>query len=211
MASIKDMTNRTFGKLTVKRFAGTNKRGEATWECKCDCGKKTIVPGNKLRSGHTTSCGCVRFSRIGEHNRTHGMTNSRLYNIWSRMKARCNNPKEQYYYLYGGRGIKICDEWANSFELFYEWSIKNGYKENLTIDRKNTNGDYCPSNCKWSDVYEQANNKRNNHFITAFGQRKTISQWARVTRLNPGTISRRIHTLGWNEVDAVTIPVNRRR
>ena len=199
------------GKLIVLGFAGIDKRGEAVWRCKCDCGNITQVTGYKIRSGHTTSCGCVRRNRLGNKNRTHGMSETRLYTTWLGMKARCNRPTEQNYYLYGGRGISVCDEWEKSFESFKDWALENGYTDKLTIDRKDTNGNYCPENCKWSTVYEQANNKRNNHFIDAFGLHLTVAQWSRRSGIGVATILRRVNFLGWSGQDAVSVPSRAKR
>lgn len=122
------------------------------------------------------------------------------------MKQRCNNPKNHAYKYYGGRGIKICDEWLE-FKTFYEWAMKNGYEENLTIDRIDNDGDYCPKNCRWSNRFVQANNKRNNVFVEFNGDRKTISEWARIIGIKQPTLSNRINNLGWSIDKAFTTPV----
>lgn len=163
----KDLLGQRFGRLVVISEAAKNKNGARTWVCKCDCGNIThpIVQGNLLR---TKSCGCLRRSRLHETpiGFKHGKSNSRLYMVWQGMKQRCSTPTHKAYAYYGGRGITVCDEWANSYELFAEWSYANGYDETAgrgkcTIDRVDVNGNYCPENCRWVDMKIQQNNKRN--------------------------------------------------
>lgn len=112
----------------------------------------------------------------------------RLKGIWYLMKDRTINPKNIAFKHYGGRGIKVCSEWFNSFESFYEWSMSNGYKENLTIDRIDNDGDYEPSNCRWADRYTQANNRRNNIIVSVEGEKLTLAQYCRERNLNRKSI-----------------------
>jgi hypothetical protein len=121
----------------------------------------------------------------------HGKSNTRLYRVWSRIKVRCYNKKFQHYKSYGGRGIKVCDEWLNDFMAFYNWAMANGYADNLTIDRIDVNGNYEPSNCRWVTNEEQQNNKRNTIFLTYKGKRQTITQWANELMISRDIIERR--------------------
>lgn len=121
------------------------------------------------------------------------------------MIERCSNPNSRSYPRYGAIGIKVCDEWKE-FVNFAEWSLNNGYNETLTIDRINSRGNYSPDNCRWADIYTQANNRKNNHFITVDGITKTLSEWARVKGIERSIITQRIRA-GWDEVKAVTTPV----
>lgn len=194
-----------FGRLLVLHEDGKDKRGELYWLCQCDCGNLKRVSGYKLRSGNTSSCGCLQKEAraTGLHYR-HRMSKSRLYSIWCNMKARCFNPKSIEYSSYGGRGIVVCEEWKD-FGNFLAWSISNGYKDSLTIDRIDVNGPYSPSNCRWVTMSEQSLNRRNSHFITAFGETLTIKEWSVKTGLKYDTIERRINRYGWSSEDAVSV------
>lgn len=130
------------------------------WKCVCDCGRTTIVNGQNLKSGNTTSCGCYGIERRNNASKTHGKSNTRLHRIWKAMHSRCYNKKYHAYKYYGGRGITICEEWLHNFKTFYDWAMANGYEENLTIDRIDPNGNYSPNNCRWVTMELQNKNKR---------------------------------------------------
>jgi len=127
----------------------------------------------------------------GNHNHTkHGKRNTRIYNIWRSMRQRCSNPNTNRYSCYGGRGIKVCEEWEN-FSNFYEWAMRNGYEDDLTIDRIDVNGNYEPSNCKWATQKEQQRNRRNTLHITAMGITLTVAEWGE--KLNTCSANIRAH------------------
>lgn len=192
-----------FGRLEVIEKL-ENKSGRSRFRCKCICGNYTIVDGSKLKNGHTRSCGCLKreWMESGKANEKHGMCGTRIYMIWHDMKNRCQNTKYREYYLYGGRGIQIHPEWQ-TFEPFYAWAMASGYRDDLTIDRKDVNGDYCPENCRWATQQEQQNNRRNNRLITAYGETHTLAEWSYKTGIKQGTIWARLHS-GWSAERAVT-------
>lgn len=172
-----NMVGRRFGRLTVIGFGGLDNWGAALWRCRCDCGTECTVRGGRLRSGASQSCGCLRKERMT----THGGSNTRLYNIWDAMRARCNNPNSRCYEDYGGRGITVCDEWQCDFTAFRDWAISHGYQDNLSIDRISNDKGYTPENCRWASAEEQSNNRRNNIFAEIDGEKKTIGQWSNTT------------------------------
>ena len=117
--------------------------------------------------------------------------NKRLYGIWSNMKTRCNNPKVKPYKNYGGRGITICDEWGK-YDGFYKWAMSSGYQDNLTLDRIDSDGNYCPENCRWATQKEQQNNRRNNHLLTYNGETRTLKQWEEICGIDYTLIVHRL-------------------
>jgi hypothetical protein len=192
-----DLSGQKFNKWLVKSYAGNSR-----WFCVCDCGTEKTVLGSSLRRKITNSCGCYAI----EVNKTHGLSNQRIYSIWESMKARCLNSSSSYWHRYGGRGIKVCDRWL-SFENFFE-DMGNPPSENHSLGRIDNDGNYEPQNCRWETNYEQNHNKVLNHKVTIDGVTKTLTQWAQENGLKPSTVMSRIH-YKWNEVDAVTLPLIR--
>lgn len=183
-----DLTGQKFGRLTVIGYAGKSCTNRALWKCICDCGNETVAKSDALKSGDKQSCGCLNSENKSKwckaRNTTHGMTHTRLYTVWCDMRRRCNNPKAPEYKNYGERGIRVCEQWENDFQTFYDWAMINGYNENAvrgdcTIDRIDVNGDYCPENCRFVDSLVQGSNKRNNRLITHNGKTMTQSEWGR--------------------------------
>ena len=191
----KDLSGVKFGKLTQISMHKENKI--AIWLCKCDCGKTVNVRASSLLNGHTTSCGCYGKNRIGKEKRVHGGTGTRLYRIYLNMKQRCYNQKCESYKDYGGRGITICKEWLSDFSTFQKWSLENGYKKELTIDRIDNDGGYSPNNCRWTTRKEQNNNNRHCVLLTYNGETHNIQQWSEITGLPRGIITKRYKS-GWD-------------
>ena len=179
---INDLTGNRYGKLLVLGLATERIRGRVTWTCRCDCGNTIDIIGVYLtKAKGTKSCGCIC--------KKHGMFGTRIYNLWHTMKERCYVPTHISYRVYGGRGIKVCEEWQE-FIPFMEWAYANGYDENAprgqcTLDRIDPNGDYCPSNCRWVSMSVQANNKTDNVYLEYQGITDTLSNHARRVGISP--------------------------
>lgn len=195
MAKYINRVGQRFGKLVVLEKVDTPQKKDkhAYWLCLCDCGNFAVVASHHLTCGHTFSCGCL----------SNGKSYTRVYRLWSGMKKRCYTRTETAYKYYGGRGIKVCEEWKDDFQAFHDWSMANGYSDELTIDRIDVNGDYEPSNCRWSTRKEQANNTRRNHIVSFRGQSKSIAEWSETTGIKQNTILYRLRR-NWTVERALT-------
>lgn len=214
MGKFIDLTDQPFGKLIAKKrienCVSTKKNQSAMWLCVCDCGNKCKVSSDNLRRGITKSCGCWQKEVARQNMTKHGKHGTRLYRIWKEMKTRCQNPKAQNFNYYGAEGKIVCEEWQE-FKPFYDWSMTNGYQENLEIERIDNSLGYSPSNCRWATKTEQANNKRNNHIVEYSGECKTIAEWAKKYKMNYYTLHSRIVDSHWDIEKAITTPVRRRK
>ena len=197
MSHIIDLVGLKFGRWYVKSYY--HKKGKMFyWNCICDCGTERPVFGGDLKRGGSLSCGCLKDELSKERLTKHNKSRTAIYGSWKFMLQRCNNPKDDGYYLYGGRGIRVCEAWLK-FENF-DADMSHSWKAGLSLDRIDTNGDYSPENCKWSTPMEQANNRRNNVTIDTPKGRMTITEAAKCFDLKPVTIFARIR-YGWPEKD----------
>ena len=199
-----EMIGTRYGKLVVESMNRIDGRNVCV--CRCDCGNRKTVRRDHLISGKTLSCGCYVCENAGALNKTHGMSKTRIYRIWKGLRNRCYNQRLPQYSDWGGRGITVCEEWTN-FESFYKWAIANGYRDDLSIDRIDNDGNYEPKNCKWSTPQEQALNRSSNAFITYNGITKHISEWDKdIGSAKSGRVRARLNA-GWSVERAVTTPV----
>jgi hypothetical protein len=193
-----DLTGKSFGKwIVLRKHENRTKHGEVLWECKCECGNNANVKAGNLRGNTSKSCGCA------QHEYTHNMTGTKTFKSWESMKQRCLNKNAPDYISYGGRGIKVCNRWVNSFDNFLS---DMGLRPNdKTLDRMDVNGDYTPENCRWATKQEQEQNKRNTLKITAFGETKTVHEWANQYNLAARVIIERVK-VGWDSEKALVTP-----
>lgn len=201
---VKDLSGMRFGMLNVlneyKQVRGKTNKTHILWKCRCDCGREVWVRGTSLRYGTTKSCNHHRNA-----NYKHGLTNNRIYYVFYDMHQRCENPNNHAYKYYGERGICVCDEWSgeNGVVSFANWAFANGYKDGLSIDRIDVNGNYEPSNCRWADVKTQARNKRNNRYlIDSNGTKKVAADIATEKGIDHRSIYQRIKS-GWENDDVI--------
>lgn len=188
-----DITGQIFGRLTVLGIDRITERGRTYWLCECSCDNKTRISVRRdgLVSGSTLSCGCLQREVISKRATRHGASTSRLYKIWNGMRQRCENKNNPRYHDYGERGINVCDEW-DTFENFQDWALHHGYRDDLTIDRKNNDHGYSPENCRWGDGFTQQNNRRTSHRFTYANETKTITEWSRYLDVPYSTLWYRI-------------------
>lgn len=215
MGRFKDLTGQKFGRLTVIKRVGTSKSGKVLWLCECSCEEhnRVTTTTSNLVTGTTKSCGCFAresASKVGKANTVYGDTDSRLYRIFRGMKDRCYNPKNKDYVWYGGKGIKICEEWKNNYAVFKNWAINNGYKETLTIERKDFDKDYCPENCEWITIDQQQRNKSSNRLITYNGETMILVEWAEKFNIPYKVLCARINDRGHSFEEAINMPYKRR-
>jgi hypothetical protein len=206
-----DLLGRTFGLWTVIAHAGVRK-GHTYWTCQCACPLGTIedIPANRLKRGRANSCGCDTGRLISEANTSHGLCETREYEVWSAMLQRCLNANSPNYDLYGGRGITVCEAWRESFEAFLA-DMGPRPSDDHSIDRVDNNGPYNRENCRWTTRDEQARNRRTTIWITYNGQTLTATQWeaelASISGVKARNILERLRWQ-WPVEDALMIPVS---
>lgn len=188
MAVCEDLKGKVFGYWTViERVENHPTAKSAQWLCECECGTRRVIRAWALKHEKTKSCGCHK----NDYNKTHGGKGTRLYECWRHMRYRCENPNNQAYENYGGRGISVCNEW-HDFAVFKKWALANGYDDSLTIDRIDVNGNYEPSNCRWAESKVQMNNRRNTKHYQYGGKSLTMSEWSQLTGIPRSTIYNRL-------------------
>lgn len=187
--NVHSLVGNTYGNLTVVALGYIRDR-RSYWICQCECGNQKIVRGDALISLKTISCGCLKKQqdRINlTANHKGGRTKERLYHIWMGMRQRCHNPNNHAYKDYGGRGISVFQEWED-YDVFKQWAFENGYSSNLTIERKNVNGNYEPSNCCWIPQKLQPRNTRKTVYFDFDNGEHSIVEWAEITGLKRATL-----------------------
>lgn len=157
-----NLTNLTFGKWKVIERVENNSRGASMWKCECECGRISVIPGSNLRTGRTSSCYSCSAKEKQRKKGSHGMWGTKIHKVWKNMRQRCQYPQNKDYNNYGGRGIKVCDEWDNDFSAFYNHvsKLENYGKDGYTLDRIDVNKNYEPGNVRWATRYEQIHNRR---------------------------------------------------
>lgn len=191
-SQFEDITGRKFERLTVIRFLGNNERDviQRNWLCQCDCGRTIKANAYTLKQGLLKSCGCLKEEMkpwIGEISKKYKYSNKRLYSVYKAMVERCTLPKCRSWHNYGGRGVKVCPEWLgdNGYDAFAEWALSHGYdpdapRGQCTIERIDTNGNYCPENCTWKTNQQQQNNRRGNIVVEYNGETHTLMEWSTI-------------------------------
>lgn len=179
------------------------------WKMRCSCGENFVAQPSDSK-GVCRKCAMAKLSaertKHGESPNQGKRNASKLYSVWLNMRSRCYNPRNKKYKDYGGRGISICEDW-NNFLNFKKWAEANGFANNLTIDRIDNNGSYCPENCRWITQKEQMRNTRMNHFLTYNGVTKTMAEWSEITGIKYHTLKQRINKYGYSVERALTEPV----
>lgn len=200
MSKLISLIGKRFERLVVLE-RGPKLHGRISWKCLCDCGNIKIVTSSDLRFQKVKSCGCLRKESAVLNSKKsikHNRTKTRIYHIWSSIKSRCYYRENIGYLNYGGKGVKVCEEWLKDFMNFYNWAMNNGYQDNLTIDRIDVNGDYEPQNCRWVSYKIQENNRTNNRIIKYNDKTYTVAELANFLQIPYATLLWRINN-GWNE------------
>lgn len=205
MSKLIDITGYKYNMLTVLRRVDNDKNGQSRWECKCDCGNITVAKGANLKNGAVKSCGCLLHK--APKNKKHGESNTPLYQMWISMIYRCHNEKNQAYKFYGARGIRVCEEW-HDYEAFKRWVEETKPEGKYTIERIDANGDYCPDNCTWITMSEQANNRRSNILIRYNGEEHNLMKWCEILNRDYKNVHNRMYKLGWSFEKAISTDID---
>lgn len=213
MSRLIDLTGKRFERLVVLGRAANSKSGSTRWLCQCDCGNTTISDGYQLRNCITKSCGCYSIDNCKKNFTKHGLANHRLRYVFNSMHSRCENSENNSFTYYGGRGIKVCDEWARpqGFIAFYNWSIENGFEQGLQIDRIDVNKGYSPDNCRWVTPHENSLNRRVTLMYEYKGENKPLYELAEQYNIPYKTLFNRVKYLGWDIDKALSMPVRKNK
>lgn len=203
-----NLSGERYGRLTVlymeDDYIAKSGRKYVKYRCRCDCGNEISCYRSNLLNGTSNSCGCLQKELLVARSEKHGGWTNRekLYDVWCSMRKRCHSETNENY---GSRGILICQEWDNDYLKFKEWSLANGYKENvgLSIDRIDVNGNYCPENCRWTNAKVQQNNRRSCINITYNGETHTLKEWSEILNV-PYSLLHNRYRMGWNDTDILT-------
>jgi hypothetical protein len=201
MSTLKDRNGCRYGMLVVIGRA-PNAGRFANWICQCDCGNIRIISAGNLKRPSTYSCGCAKGGKV-----KHGMAGTRMYRIWSGMKARCYNPSNDAWGRYGGRGIVVCERW-HDFAMFI--ADMGERPAGTSLDRINNDGNYEPGNCRWATQTQQTRNTRSNRWVVVDGLRMVFAEAAEKYGISPATAWLRLKS-GWSEDDAFMVPAFGRR
>lgn len=207
MTARAQLIGRDFGRWTVVQYSHNNGKGKSLWLCQCECGNTSLVTTSNLTSGTSQSCGCLGAEHRLRASTKHGLKQHPLYNIWKNMKRRCSSPADVSYFSYGGRGIAVCPVWQCNFKVFHDWSLANGYKAGLQLDRyPDNNGHYEPGNCRWATRQENMNNTRRNKKAIYNGQEYALMDlWRLIGKVPIRTAKSRIKA-GVDLITAITAP-----
>lgn len=208
MPKIIDRVGKKYGRWLVKEFvgfSGETKPRRSIWLCVCECGTERALNSQVLADGKSNSCGCLHKEIVSEVNTTHGGSYSRLYKQWTSMKGRCQNPNDENYQLYGGRGIFVCQEWVDSFDAFAKYV--GDRPKGTSLDRINNNDGYRPGNVRWATIGQQLANTRRTVNLTHDGKTMSMREWADQTGIYYNTLRQR-KLNGWSDSDSITAPVD---
>lgn len=204
LGNARDLTGKVFGRWTVLEYSGRRYVSRIPmWKCACECGASKVVSSANLEFGTSKSCGCLSAELTSDREKDHGRSGSRTHKIWTQLRQRCNNPKDDAYHRYGGRGIKVCERWS-SFQNFLD--DMGEAPEALTLDRIDNDGNYEPGNCRWATRKEQARNRTSNVNLTFEGKTLNLTAWSEVTGISQGTMTARL-ARGWSAERTLTEPV----